>query len=99
MSLDLQPVRAEDSISVNSGAAETHSFEGGTIMARHGNRALLVALLLLAAAVLVPGGALSDSAPQVRYPDPDIGVDSLAARKKAQTDTADQFKVFYQFHF
>ena len=68
-------------------------------MARHGNRALLVALLLLAAAVLVPGGASSDSAPQVRYPDPDIGVDSLAARKKAQTDTADQFKVFYQFHF
>ncbi len=31
MSLDLQPVRAEDSISVNSGAAETYSFEGGTI--------------------------------------------------------------------
>jgi hypothetical protein len=37
--------------------------------------------------------------PEVQYPDPDIGADSLAARKKAQVATVDQFKVFYQFHF
>jgi hypothetical protein len=35
----------------------------------------------------------------VRYPDPDIGVDSLVARKKAQLETLSQFKVFSQFRF
>jgi len=35
----------------------------------------------------------------VEFPHPDIGVDSLVARKKAQLATVDQFKVFYQFHF
>jgi hypothetical protein len=35
----------------------------------------------------------------VRYPDPDIGVDTLAARKKAQLETAGQFKVFHDFQF
>ena len=68
-------------------------------MARHGNRLLLIALPLLAASLLVPGGDSSDSRTEVRYPDPDIGVDSLAARKAAQLDTVDQFKVFYKFHF
>jgi len=66
---------------------------------RHGNWPLLAASLLLSAALLVLGGASSDSVPQVRYPQPDIGVDTLAARKQAQADTVDQFKVFYQFHF
>jgi len=68
-------------------------------MARHGNRLLLIALPLLAASLLVPGGDSSDSRTEVRYPDPDIGVDSLAARKAAQLDTVDQLKVFYKFHF
>ena len=68
-------------------------------MVRRRHQFLLLALLLLAAAGLVFGGAASDSVPPVRYPDPDIGVDSLAARKKAQLDTVGQFKVFYQFHF
>ena len=36
---------------------------------------------------------------EIRYPDPDIGVDSLPGRKKAQMETVDQFKVFYQFQF
>jgi hypothetical protein len=36
---------------------------------------------------------------RVRYPDPDIGVESLAARAKAQRETVNQFKVFYQFQF
>lgn len=68
-------------------------------MLRHGCRPPLTALLVLACGLLAATGAASDSAPQVRYPDPDIGVDTLAARKKAQADTVDQFKVFYGFHF
>ncbi|HTS31004.1 MAG TPA: CRTAC1 family protein [Bryobacteraceae bacterium] len=35
----------------------------------------------------------------IPHPDPDIGVESLAARKKAQLATVSQFKVFYQFQF
>jgi enediyne biosynthesis protein E4 len=68
-------------------------------MARRENQSFLVALILLIAAYLAAGAASSDSALQVRYPDPDVGVDSLAARAKAQQQTADQFKVFHQFHF
>ena len=41
----------------------------------------------------------SDTKPRPRYPDVDIGADSLAARRQAQIDTEKQFKVFYQFHF
>ncbi len=33
------------------------------------------------------------------FPDPDIGVNTLAARKQAQMETANQFQVFYGFHF
>lgn len=44
-------------------------------------------------------GASTEPEPQLRYPDPDIGVNSLAARKKAQMETVNQFKVFYQFQF
>jgi hypothetical protein len=65
---------------------------------RHGNWPLLAVSLLLSAALLVLGGASRDSVPQVRYPQPDIGVDTLAARKQTQADTVDQFKVFYRFH-
>lgn len=68
-------------------------------MVGQGTRTLLAALFLLCCTGFVPGDASSDSVPEVRYPDPDIGVDSLAAREKAQLDTADQFKVFYRFHF
>ena len=68
-------------------------------MLRHGSRPPLTTLFVLACGLLAATGAASDSAPQVRYPDPDIGVDTLAARKKAQADTVDQFKVFYGFHF
>jgi hypothetical protein len=69
-------------------------------MARYRNRsAIFLLVLLLTAALLVLGGASGDSEPQVRYPNPDIGIDSLAARAKAQADAAGQMKVFYQFHF
>jgi enediyne biosynthesis protein E4 len=69
-------------------------------MARYRDRsAIFLLVLLLTAALLVLGAASGDSAPQVRYPNPDNGVDSLAARGKAQANAADQLKVFYQFHF
>jgi hypothetical protein len=68
-------------------------------MVRRGNPSFLIVLFLLAAEVLVLSSASGNSLLEVRYPAPDIGVDSLAARKKAQLDTVDQFKVFYQFHF
>jgi enediyne biosynthesis protein E4 len=68
-------------------------------MALHGNRSLSIATSLLAAALLVPVNTSSQSTPDVRYPDPDVGVDSLAARQKAQLDTADRFKVFFKFRF
>jgi enediyne biosynthesis protein E4 len=64
---------------------------------RHGTWPPLAASLLLSVALLVLSGASSDSIPQLRYPQPDIGVDTLAARKQAQADTVDQFKVFYRF--
>lgn len=33
------------------------------------------------------------------FPDPDVGIASLEARKQAQMRTVNQFKVFYRFHF
>ena len=68
-------------------------------MAGNGNWLLVAALCLSAGALVALGGAASDSVPEVRYPDPDIGVDTLAARKKTQLETAGQFKVFHGFHF
>jgi hypothetical protein len=69
-------------------------------MMRFGNYLLLllIALVLLTGA-FIPTGVRSASAPQVRFPDPDVGIDSLAARAKAQQQTANEFKVFYEFHF
>ena len=63
---------------------------------RRGSRSFLISMWLLPLAV---GAAHGDSAPQVRFPDPDIGVDALAAREKAQRATVGQFKVFYDFQF
>src|SRR5580700_2625793 len=68
-------------------------------MARHRNCLFLTALLSLASAAFIPALVWSGSAPQVRYPDPDVGIDSLPARQKAQLATVNQFKVFYQFQF
>jgi hypothetical protein len=61
----------------------------------------LVAVLILSFGTLFPARrAATDSQPHLRYfPDPDIGIDTLDARKQAQMQTVDQFKVFYQFHF
>ena len=68
----------------------------------HETRTLLIGFftfLLLTPALVSQGGRSSESVPQIRYPDPDIGVDSLPARKKAQMETVNQFKVFYKFQF
>lgn len=55
--------------------------------------------LPLRAARKDPLQAASKAIPQVRIPSPDIGVETLAARKKAQLETVDQFKTFCQFQF
>ena len=55
------------------------------------------ALVLLWAAL--PPFLTSQEAKKVFHPEFDIGVDTLPARKKAQLETANQFKVFYQFQF
>jgi len=49
--------------------------------------------------ILALGAAAAAQLRQVRTPDPDIGVDTLNARAKAQRATLDQFKVFYDFQF
>jgi enediyne biosynthesis protein E4 len=64
---------------------------------------LRLLLALIGTAILcvtIPRVLPSQSAgTRVLYPDPDIGVEALPARKKAQLQTAAQFKVFYQFQF
>jgi hypothetical protein len=54
-------------------------------------------LALLVLGVL--GVFLGAQSQQVRSPDPDIGVETLAARAKAQRATLGQFKVPYDFQF
>jgi enediyne biosynthesis protein E4 len=69
---------------------------------RHKTRGLTIGLLVLLStsyAFVHLHEVSSESVPQIFNPDPDIGVDSLAARKKAQMETVNQFKVFYQFQF
>ena len=51
-------------------------------------RWLLIALL-----------SLSASPPEVRYPDPDVGVDALATLGNAQREAAGRLGVFHQFRF
>jgi hypothetical protein len=42
---------------------------------------------------------LAAQSPQVRFPDPDIGVSTLNARARAQRATVGQFKVVHDFQF
>ena len=42
---------------------------------------------------------LAAQSPQVRFPDPDLGVSTLNARARAQRAATDQFKVVYGFQF
>ena len=55
--------------------------------------------MLAAAAILLLAGAGSDTGPRLRYPDEDMGADSLPQRQKAQILAARQFKVFHDFQF
>jgi hypothetical protein len=63
----------------------------------------LVALRLSLVMALLAGACSRPPAQkppaEVRTPNPDVGVDTLAARARAQTDAADQIGVFHQFHF
>ena len=60
---------------------------------------VLLPLLVLGAAVAVSGAATRARPAPVLFPDPDIGVDSLPARARAQRATTGQFQVPYDFQF
>lgn len=61
---------------------------------RRGTALVVVTLLTAAALVRAQGTPV-----RVQVPDPDIGVDTLAARQKAQTAAAASWRVFHQFQF
>jgi hypothetical protein len=63
----------------------------------HGAKFAVVPGLFGAAIALA--AVLAAQSPQVRFPDPDIGVSTLNARARAQRATTDQFKVVYGFQF
>ncbi len=54
---------------------------------------------LFAVTILVLSVVAIDSTIRARFPDEDMGKDSLPSRKKAQLEAARQFKVFHQFQF
>jgi hypothetical protein len=56
-------------------------------------------LFVFAVLTAALGSTSGDSTRRPRYPDSDMGADSLPARKKAQLATVNQFKVFCQFQF
>ena len=56
-------------------------------------------LASLPALLAVRGRAQDSTLPQVRYPDPDPGVEWLPTGKKAQVESAGRFRVFHQFQF
>ena len=68
-------------------------------MAHRIGRPFKLTLLLLTAGLLGLAGTQRNPKPRPRYPDLDIGADSLAIRKQAQLESEKQFKVFYDFHF
>ena len=58
------------------------------------NRLLQPAQLLLSIGIFILVGAVADPVVRPRYPEGDMGKDSLPARKHAQIDAAKQWKVF-----
>lgn len=66
-------------------------------MRLHRNRFLQIMALLLAAFILA--AVAPDSKIRLRFPDDDMGRDSLPSRERAQIDAAKQYKEFHQFHF
>ena len=70
------------------------------LLAQAKTRWVLVSLLAsLPALLAVRGGAQDSTLPQVRYPDPDPGVQWLPTGKKAQDESAGRFRVFHDFRF
>lgn len=63
------------------------------------NRLLQISFGLLALTFLILSVAALDSTIRTRYPEEDMGRDSLPARRKAQIEAARQYKVFHQFQF
>jgi hypothetical protein len=63
------------------------------------NRLLKLMPIFILAGGLALAAIADNSSLRLRYPEEDIGKDSLPARQKAQFEAAKQFKVFYQFHF
>jgi hypothetical protein len=66
------------------------------------SRRLIVQLSLGAALASGCGGSRPSVPPaprEVRFLNPDVGADTLEARRKAQLATVNQFSVFYQFEF
>ena len=53
-------------------------------MATPSGRLLMASVLVIAGSLLGMVGVSSDTKPRPRYPDVDIGADSLAVRKQAQ---------------
>jgi hypothetical protein len=54
---------------------------------------------LFSVAILILVAVAADPIVRPRYPEEDMGKDSLPSRKKAQIEAAKQFNVFYQFQF
>ena len=64
-----------------------------------GNRLLRIMGRSLLLEVLILSAVATDSPTRLRFPDEDMGKDSLPSRKKAQVEAARQFRVFHQFQF
>ncbi len=75
-------------------------FSKGTDVQLKALQCLVVASLTVAAlTVACTRPDRSNAAVEVRTPNPDVGVDALAARRTAQMKAAAQFAVFHQFQF
>jgi enediyne biosynthesis protein E4 len=62
-------------------------------------RLLEISWGLLTITILILSVAALDSTVRARFPDEDMGKDSLSGRRKSQLEAARQFKVFHQFQF
>jgi enediyne biosynthesis protein E4 len=69
------------------------------IMREGGSHILAKMFVVFVVALVLPTGARNDTSPRLCYPTEDMGADALPARKKAQLETAKQFKVFHDFQF
>ena len=68
-------------------------------MSSKSNRLLEMSLGLISVGILLLIAGAAQSTIRSRFPEDDMGKDSLPSRQKAQMEAAKQFKVFYQFQF